>query len=258
MPEKENPADFHRLARLAKKMRDKGYRDGYVAAHTRQVLAKQMREFRGAMPQTEFANLIDKRQTMVSRLENPNYSGWTVGTLLEIASKLNVAVFVRFVDFLTFLKYSGDQSESALHPVQYNQQQVDDFARAEADRETISIEPSEDILPKYEYSGVGVSIPAQMGDGATLISNALISVTPGINVLNIYENALANLPTYAPSNLNREIAARDAKIFQLENKVRRLENALLARFPAAQKPPSPTQELILTPNSIARGTLELH
>jgi hypothetical protein len=116
-------------------MHDRSYRDGYVAAHTRQVLAKQMRELRGTMPQTEFAELLDKRQTVVSRLENPNYSGWTVSTLLEIASKLNVAVFVRFVDFATFLEYSGDQSETALRPAEYNQQQVDEFARTKAKQE---------------------------------------------------------------------------------------------------------------------------
>jgi len=120
-------ADSHRLVRLAEKMHDKEYRDGYVAAHTRQVLAKQMREFRGDKSQTDFADEIDKRQTIVSRLENPNYSGWSLNTLFEIASKLNVAVFVRFVDFPTFLKYSGDQSEAALHPAPYDGQQVDDF-----------------------------------------------------------------------------------------------------------------------------------
>ncbi len=68
---------------------------------------------------------------MVSRLENPNYTGWTLNTLFEVASKLNVAVFVRFVDFSTFLKYSGEQSEAALHPASYDQDSVDDFARLE-------------------------------------------------------------------------------------------------------------------------------
>jgi len=130
-----SPADSPRLLRLAEKMHDKEYRDGYVAAHTRQVLSKQMREFRGAKPQVEFAALLDKRQTMVSRLENPNYSGWTLNTLFEVASKLNVAVFVRFVDFQTFLQYTGKQSEAALHPERYNQKRVDDFARTKAEEE---------------------------------------------------------------------------------------------------------------------------
>jgi hypothetical protein len=145
-------------------MHDKRYRDGYVAAHTRQVLAKQMREFRGKMPQTEFANLIDKRQTVVSRLENPSYSGWTLGTLFEIASKLDVAVFVRFVDFATFLKYSGDQSETALHPAEYNQHQVDDFARSAVERDLTEA----DILRALEIlrrPGTTETHPAKKPEG---------------------------------------------------------------------------------------------
>lgn len=136
MPQEPNDAGFHRLTRLADKMHDKEYRDGYVAAHTRQVLAKQMREFRGNKSQTEFAGLIDKKQTVISRLENPGYSGWTLGTLFEIAAKLNVAVFVRFVDFPTFLKYTGDQSDAALHPESYDREKVDEFARLEAWQES--------------------------------------------------------------------------------------------------------------------------
>jgi len=115
----------HRIRSLIEKMRDKRYRDGYVAAHTRQVLAKQMREFRGSMPQMEFAAAIGKRQTMVSRLENPNYVGWTLSTMFEIARKLDVAVFVRFVDFATFLRLSEDMSDNALRPRGYNQVDLD-------------------------------------------------------------------------------------------------------------------------------------
>jgi len=106
------------------KMRDKRYRDSYIASHTRQVLAKQMREFRGDMSQAEFAGLIDKRQTMISRLENPAYVGWTLRTMFEIAQKLNVAVFVRFVDLPTFLRLSEDMSESALHPCSFCETQL--------------------------------------------------------------------------------------------------------------------------------------
>jgi hypothetical protein len=128
-------ASSHRLEKLAVEFHDKEYRDTYVAAHTRRFLARQMRKFRGDKSQTEFAEMLDKRQTVVSRLENPNYSGWTLGTLFDVASKLNVAVLVRFVDFPTFLKGTADQSESAQHPTEYNQDIVDDFARLEAVQE---------------------------------------------------------------------------------------------------------------------------
>lgn len=115
--------------------RDKEFRDTYVAAHTRRFLARQMRKFRGELSQTEFAEYLGKQQTIVSRLENPNYSGWTLGTLLEIASKLNVGVVVRFVDFPSFLKSTDDFSESAIHPAPYDEVQLDDFAAAKEQEE---------------------------------------------------------------------------------------------------------------------------
>jgi hypothetical protein len=118
-------ADSHRLSSLKGKFHDEQYRDGYVAAHTRRVLAEQMRNFRGKLSQAEFAEQLEKQKTVIARLENPAYGGWSLRTMLEIARKLNVAVFVRFVDFPTFLKYTGDLSDTALHPMPYEEQAVD-------------------------------------------------------------------------------------------------------------------------------------
>jgi Helix-turn-helix len=119
---------IERLISLAKRFRDKRYRDGYVAAHTRNVLARQMRNFRGDLSQAKFAELIGKRPTQVQRLENPAYTGWSLRTMIEIARKLNVGVIVRFVDFPTFLTYSGDLSDEATHPAPYNDDAIDALA----------------------------------------------------------------------------------------------------------------------------------
>lgn len=132
MDEKHLPAASSRFFKLAQQFHDKEFRDTYVAAQTRRFLARQMRKFRGHLSQAEFADRLDKQQTIVSRLEDPNYSGWTLGTLLEIASKLNVGLVVRFVDFPMFLKFTGDLSEEAMCPSPYNEQEVDDSACAEA------------------------------------------------------------------------------------------------------------------------------
>ena len=107
-----------------------------------------MRKFRGDLSQIEFAEryFFCKQQTIVSRLENPNYSGWTLSTLLEIANKLNVGVIVRFVDFSSFLKDTEDFVPSAKHPASYDKQQVDDFARSEAVQERFI----EDIVKRPE------------------------------------------------------------------------------------------------------------
>jgi hypothetical protein len=149
------PADFQRLLALAENFHDKRYRDNYVAAHTRHILARQMRNFRGDLSQGEFGELIGKRQTVVSRLENPNYGAWQLRTMFEVARNRNVAVFARFVDFPTFLKYTNDLSDSAMHPKHYDERQVEAWAR-EHERSAvirapwISLPRNEAMLPFTE------------------------------------------------------------------------------------------------------------
>ena len=119
-----------RSVRLAGRMGDSGYRHAYVASHTRQFLARQMRELRGKdLSQSEFGDRIAKKQTVVSRLENPNYGKWTLQTLLDIARGLDIAVLVRFVDFPTFLRSTREMSSSAARPVAFHQAAVDEVAR---------------------------------------------------------------------------------------------------------------------------------
>ncbi len=142
-----------RFFRLAQEFRDKEFRENYVAAHTRRFLARQMRKFRGEFSQSEFAKHLGKRQTIVSRLENPNYSGWTVGTLLEIANKLNVGVVVRFVDFPTFLKCTDDMSEDAMRPAPYDEDLMKDFERKKAEQEVAEAKVTEILPPQSNEAG---------------------------------------------------------------------------------------------------------
>jgi hypothetical protein len=132
MNDEHIPANSLRLVVLAQKMADKAYRDAYVASHTRRFLAKQMREFRGDLSQGEFGRRLGKPQTIVSRLEDPGYSGWSLRTVLETAASLNVAAFVRFVDFPTFLKYTLDMSENAMRPHSYDPSAINEMVADEA------------------------------------------------------------------------------------------------------------------------------
>jgi hypothetical protein len=135
--EKQEPighkaAASRRLASLAEKFHDKQYRDSYVASHNRGVLAQQMRNFRGDQSQADYAEKLGRQKTVVGRLENPSYAGWSLRTMLEVARKENVAVLVRFVDFPTFMEFTGDLSENALRPAMYNvamREAGDNFAR---------------------------------------------------------------------------------------------------------------------------------
>lgn len=122
----QNASSRNRLQRLIRKFRDKDYRDSYVRSHTKQFLARQMRAFRGEQSQKEFAEVLGVSQSVVSeRFENPNYGKWSLNTLFDTAANLDVAVFVRFVDFKTFLELSDKLSEKDVRPQEYNQAELD-------------------------------------------------------------------------------------------------------------------------------------
>jgi hypothetical protein len=155
-------ADSRRLSDLTEKFNDKRYRDGYVAAHTRSVLARQMRNFRNDHSQADFGSEIGKRQTVVSRLESAAYGGWSLRTMLEIARKLNVAVFCRFVDFPTFLKLSDDLSGRALRPAPYEEAEINAFLARELEREMEAAEPQKgsvwnDFFPSGQKLGTPIN-----------------------------------------------------------------------------------------------------
>lgn len=118
-------APSHRVASLAKKLKSKKYRDSYLSSHTRMFLANQIASLQGEMSQKEFGELLDKPQPIISRLQNPEYGKYTLQTLLEIASKLDVALIARFVDYPTFLKFTNDFSDEALRPVSFDPNQLD-------------------------------------------------------------------------------------------------------------------------------------
>lgn len=124
----EHPlAASRRLPSLIEKFRNKKYRNSYVASHTRRFLARQMRKLRANRSQEEFGEIIDKQQTVVSRLEDPKYGKWTLQTLFDVAEKLDLAVIVRFVDHATFLRFTESMDEDATVPTAYSQETMDEM-----------------------------------------------------------------------------------------------------------------------------------
>jgi predicted XRE-type DNA-binding protein len=125
MEHEQEDVHSRRIERLAKKLHSKRYRDSYLSSHIRMFLANQLASLQGEMSQKEFGQLLGKPQPIVSRLQNPDYGKYSLQTLLEIASKLDVALLVRFVDYPTFLKVTSDFSDEALRPARYDQSQMD-------------------------------------------------------------------------------------------------------------------------------------
>lgn len=90
-----------------------------MTQHLRGFLADQIRALRGTMSQAEFGRRIGKPQSVVSRLENEDYGKLGLQTLIDVATRLDVAVVVRFVDYPDFLRMTSDFSNEAVAPRPY-------------------------------------------------------------------------------------------------------------------------------------------
>jgi len=233
MDEGRGLAASRRLLSLAEKFRDKQYRDSYVASHTRGILAQQMRNFRGALSQAEYAEKIGKQKTVVGRLENPGYAGWSLRTMLEIARKENIAVLVRFVDFPTFLGFTNDFSKKALHPDAYDPAEVDIFVNYQ----------TQELV---DYPAVGLSMAVRQPGysdlffGSNMIAQSeapvlpLSGVSPGPVITSFSSPSISNILKSAKSEihkLNGIIDEQKKTIQELQARVRSLEGMHVAALP---------------------------
>jgi len=109
--------------RTLQKLSNKRYRVAFVGARVRNWIAYQIRTIREqrGLSQVEFAKEIGKPQSVISRLEDPNYGKLSVQTLLEVAAAFNVALLVKFVDFASFLRATGDASESGMQVADFDE-----------------------------------------------------------------------------------------------------------------------------------------
>jgi transcriptional regulator with XRE-family HTH domain len=123
-----------RISRLAKALTAPGRRHAYMATQLKAFLSDQIRTLRGDLTQSEFGDKIGKPQSVISRLEKQLDRHISIQTLIDIAVKLDIAVIIRFVDFVTFLRYTEDYSDNALAPRSYDQAAIDAFAEGEEQR----------------------------------------------------------------------------------------------------------------------------
>jgi transcriptional regulator with XRE-family HTH domain len=109
-----NPATL--VTRLTADFADEEYRDAYVEANIAAGVAHQVRINREARgwTQADLAQRLGSKQSLVSRLEDPDYGRLSIKTLLSLARTFQCALEVRFVSFSRFLEDHADLSPTAL------------------------------------------------------------------------------------------------------------------------------------------------
>jgi transcriptional regulator with XRE-family HTH domain len=85
-------------------------RDAYLSAQTRTKLTQQILEIRNqrGWSQGNFAEILGKPQSNVSRLESRDYGNFNLRTLFELASAFDCGLVVEFVPYEEFIRRTHD------------------------------------------------------------------------------------------------------------------------------------------------------
>lgn len=114
-----------RKERLLEDLKDKKQRDAFVSAHIDTGIPFQIRALREQRKwnQKELGDKAgDIAQETISRLEDPNYSKFTITTLKRIASAFDVALMVRFVPFSELVEWELNLSPESLEALSFDQE----------------------------------------------------------------------------------------------------------------------------------------
>jgi transcriptional regulator with XRE-family HTH domain len=101
---------------LVCELTDEEFRHEYMMDRVRSYIAFQIRALREqrGWNQAELAKHADKTQSVISRLEDPDYGKLSLQTCLEIAIAYDLPLLVQFVEWDDWLSRMSSMSPSAL------------------------------------------------------------------------------------------------------------------------------------------------
>lgn len=97
-------------------------RSEFVASHTRNLIATQIKTIRKSrgLKQKDLADRAGIHQSQISEHENPFKGNPTIQTLVQLANTFDVGLIVRFVDFKTFVRSAANVSQAQLAIPEFN------------------------------------------------------------------------------------------------------------------------------------------
>jgi transcriptional regulator with XRE-family HTH domain len=135
-----------RINRLMEDLKDKKQRDAFVSSHINTGIPFQIRALRDqrGWSQNELGEQIPEKamtQENISRLEDPNYSKFTLTTLKRLASAFDVALMVRFVPFSELINWEINLSTESLIVTSFPEESYFQAEKIEIDTDTEQFVP---------------------------------------------------------------------------------------------------------------------
>ena len=149
---------------LWEKMRDKPYRDTFVAAHLSTNIAAQIqtiREQRG-WTKKQLAQEAGMSPSRITVMEDPSYEKFTLTTLKRLASAFDVALVTRFTPFSDLVDWVAELSPERLETPEFENDALSQSSKRPSDKpqsilEGIAIASTEEIWKQPEQGLPGTS-----------------------------------------------------------------------------------------------------
>ena len=129
---------------LWEKMRDKPYRDTFVAAHLSTNIAAQIqtiREQRG-WTKKQLAQNTGMSPSRITVMEDPSYEKFTLTTLKRLASAFDVALIARFTPFSDLVDWVADLSPEKLEAPEFEKDSLSHLRKLPAKESQVALETS--------------------------------------------------------------------------------------------------------------------
>lgn len=162
-----------RKKNLIKQLRDKEYRDAFVSEHIDTGIPFQIRALRKQRnwTQKDLAERIDGKQESISRLEDPNYSSFTLTTLKKLASAFDIGLIVRFAPISELVIWELVLTPESLEVASFDQ---DYYFKDRQEETSFARQTSEDLSNSTEFSTEGLYGTVSASDSDKIIPIEMI------------------------------------------------------------------------------------
>jgi transcriptional regulator with XRE-family HTH domain len=147
---------------LVRELSDDEFRHEYMMDQVRLYIAFQIRALREQRRwnQGDLAKAANKTQSVISRLEDPDYGKLSLQSCLEIAAAYDVPLLVQFVEWDDWLARMSNVSPSALRKRSFDANRLLEINRRMNESTVVATKASDDASASLQRRGLGATATA--------------------------------------------------------------------------------------------------